>query len=93
MKGALERSRALWNRSRLDLRSEELLAQILDRGEVEAWRELYHLARTDADLRQRMLRVIRTVPLPFPRFWLIALATLGEAVDLDGALPDDEGWT
>src|SRR6185295_17723263 len=33
----LTRSRALWNRSRLDLESDEALAQILDWGELDAW--------------------------------------------------------
>src|SRR5262249_2273231 len=43
----LSRSRALWNRSRLELESDETLAQLMDRGEIEAWRELFALARTD----------------------------------------------
>ena len=85
----LERSAALWNRSHLDLRSDEIVAQILDRGEIEAWRELYALARADTDLRRRILRIVRRVPLPFPRFWLAALASLGEAVDLGQELPED----
>lgn len=49
----LARSRALWNRSHLDLRSDEILAQILDRGTLEDWRALYELARTDPALRTR----------------------------------------
>jgi hypothetical protein len=85
---ALARSRALWNRSRLELESDEVLAQILDRGEIEAWRSLYQLARDDARLRARIARVIATVPLPLPHFWLAALASLGDAVDFDAALPD-----
>jgi hypothetical protein len=85
---ALEQSRALWNRSRLELRSEETLAQILDRGELAAWRELYRLARQDAGLRQRILRVVVSrVPLPYPRLWLAALASLGEPVDWGMDLP------
>jgi len=83
----LERSRALWNRRTLDLRSDEVLAQILDRGEMEAWRELYRLARADADLRRRIAHVVQTVPLPLPRFWLAALASLGEPVDLAAPVP------
>ena len=83
----LERSAALWNRKALDLRSDEVLAQILDRGEIEAWRELYALAEADPALRRRILGVIQRVPLPFPRFWLAALATLGEDVDLGMLLP------
>lgn len=88
---ALERSRALWNRERLDLASDEVLAQILDRGEMEAWRELYLMASRDRALRQRILRLIERVPLPFPHAWLAALATLGEEVDFDARLPRELG--
>jgi hypothetical protein len=88
---SLSRSRALWNRSRLDLESDETLAQLMDRGEVEIWRELYALARTDARLRERMFRTVKRVPLPLPRFWLAALASLGQDVDYDAPLPVDEG--
>ncbi len=80
-------SRALWNRDRLDLRSDEILAQIMDRGTVEDWRDLYKLALEDAGLRRRMLRVVREVPLPLPRFWLAALGAAGEDVDLGMDLP------
>ena len=45
--GSVEGSRALWNRSQLALESDEVLAQLLDRGEVSTWRALYQLARTD----------------------------------------------
>ncbi len=55
----LSNSRALWNRSRLALESDEVLAQILDRGELEAWREIYRLAALPGDeaaaLRRRIL--------------------------------------
>jgi hypothetical protein len=84
----LECSRALWNRSGLDLESDEVLAQILDRGEMESWRALYKLARTDARLRARLKRIILTVPLPLPHFWLAALAGLGEPVDIGADVPD-----
>lgn len=87
MSGALARSRALWNRKGLDLGSDEILAQILDRGEVAAWRELYALAAADPALRGRIARVIRRVPLWNGRFWLAALASLGEPVDLGEPLP------
>jgi hypothetical protein len=87
---ALERSRALWNRDRLDLSSDEVLAQILDHGEIEAWRELYALAAGDGVLRKRILRVIERVPLPFPHAWLAALASLGEKVDLEAPLPREQ---
>jgi hypothetical protein len=81
-------SRALWNRSRLVLGSDEALSQVLDRGEIAAWRELYRLARTDAHLRARIARIVMTVPVPLPRFWLAALADLGEPVDPSVAVPD-----
>jgi len=83
----LRDSRALWNRIGLDLRSDEVLAQLLDRGEMSAWRALYQLARKDADLRRRIARIVMTVPLPLPRFWLAALASLGEPVDLGASVP------
>lgn len=88
MTGTLARSRALWNRDHLDLQSDEQLAQILDRGTVEDWRELYRLAKEDAALRTRLVKIIGRVPLPLPRFWLAALAALGEQVDLSIPLPD-----
>jgi hypothetical protein len=89
--GALERLLIGWNRSRLDLRSDEVLAQILDRGDLDAWKELYALAKGDASLRRRILAVVRRVPLPYPAFWLAALASLGETVDWTHPLPRDEG--
>ena len=85
---ALQRSRALWNRVAGDLESDEMLAQILDRGELDVWRELYHRAKSDAHLRQRILRIVLTVPTPLPRFWLAALASLGERVDLGADVPE-----
>lgn len=88
---ALERTVVGWNRSRFDLRSDEMLAQILDRGELAAWKELYALAASDTALRRRLLGVIRRVPLPYPAFWLGALASLGEPIDWTVALPRDEG--
>ena len=88
---ALHRSRTLWNRTRLDLASDEVLAQVLDRGEMAAWRELYALCRGDAALRSRVRRVVLSVPLPLPRFWLAALASLGERVDLAVPLPPYPG--
>jgi hypothetical protein len=90
-RGALERLVVGWNRTRLDLASDEVLAQILDRGEVAAWRELYRLASTDAALRRRILAVIRRIPLPYPGFWLAALASLGEPIDWAAPIPRDDG--
>lgn len=86
--GPLESSRALWNRSALDLRSDEVLAQILDRGEIDAWRALYRLAQDDPALRTRIKCIVLTVPLPLPHFWLAALASLGETVDMGAVVPD-----
>ena len=88
---ALERAVVGWNRTRFDLRSDEMLAQILDRGDLAAWRELYALAASDPALRRRILSLIRCVPLPYPAFWLAALAGLGEAIDWTVPLPRDEG--
>ncbi|MBI1876239.1 MAG: hypothetical protein HYS05_20430, partial [Acidobacteria bacterium] len=76
------------NRTAFTLESDEQLAQILDRGGIAAWRAIYRLARTDATLRARIKQIARTVPLPLPRFWLAALADLGEPVDLGAAVPD-----
>lgn len=81
----LSQSVALWNRDRLDLRSDEVLAQILDRGELEAWREIYRLAsgpgEEAAALRRRILRLCRTVPLSFPHLFIAAMGALGEPVE------------
>ena len=87
----MERLVTGWNRTRLDLASDEMLAQVLDRGDLAAWRELYHLAAVDDVLRRRVLAIVRRVPLPYPRFWLAALASLGEAVDWTVSPPQDPG--
>jgi hypothetical protein len=81
-------SRAFWNRTEPSIESDEALAQLLDRGEMTAWRALYRLAQADPVLRARIKRVVRTVPVPLPRFWLAALAALGESVDFDAPVPD-----
>jgi hypothetical protein len=88
---ALERLVVGWNRSRLDLASDEVLAQVLDRGDVDAWRELYRLASANVPLRRRILGIVGRVPLPFPCFWLAALASLGEDIDWSMSLPRDDG--
>jgi hypothetical protein len=81
----LARSPALWNRSRLDLASDEVLAQLLDRGNLEDWREVYRLAgrsgEEGAALRRRILRLCRTVPLSFPHLFIAAMGALGESVE------------
>lgn len=84
----LTHSRALWNRMRLALASDEVLAQILDRGGMSDWRELYRLAQAEPALRARIARLVLRVPLPLPHFWLAALADLGEPVDLAAPVPD-----
>jgi len=86
----LEGSRALWNRSRLELRSDEQLAQIVDRGSMDDWRALYAVAKGDPALRGRIARLLVRVPLPLPHFWQAALANLGEPVDFDTPLPEYE---
>ena len=83
----LASSVALWNRTRFDLNSDEVLAQILDRGTIDDWRALYALAASDSNLRKRIATVTLHVPLPLPHFWLAALASLGEQVDLSVVLP------
>jgi hypothetical protein len=91
----LARSRALWNRQRLDLSSDEVLAQILDRGSVEDWRALYRLMAeggTEAhQLRGRVLRILLTVPTGRPHFWRAALSSLGHAIDWTGEPRRDPG--
>ena len=75
---ALSRSRALWNRATISLESDEILAQLLDRGSLEDFRALYELAARDPALRRRMRDIVSRVPLIAPYFWLAALASLGE---------------
>ena len=72
----LSRSPALWNRDRLDLRSNEILAQLLDRGTLDDWRALYALARDDDALRERIIRIAGSVPLYLPHLWLAAMRSL-----------------
>lgn len=88
---ALERLVVGWNRSRFDLGSDEVLAQILDRGDLAAWRELYALAAGDPGLRRRIHALVRRVALPYPAFWLAALASLGEPIDWATPVPTDRG--
>lgn len=88
MTDTVERSRALWNREGLDLRSDEVLAQLLDRGEVEAWRDLYRMARGNGELLARIHRLVLSVPVALPHFWLAALGSLGHAVDFGAPVPN-----
>jgi len=95
---ALSRSRALWNRDGLDLRSDEVLAQLLDRGELAAWRALYRLARQDAELRQRIATnrkrgpiSMLAVTIALEHFTAMMAETHARHVDLfDGAAPGIE---
>jgi hypothetical protein len=69
---------------------------LAEMARIKAWllatrRELYHLAATDDFLRRRVLEIVRRVPLPYPRFWLAALASLGEAIDWTAKPPEDPG--
>jgi hypothetical protein len=89
--GHLAASRALWNRSRLDLTSDETLAQLLDRGDLADWRELFALASGDVDLRRRIVSIVRRVPIALPGFWLAAIASLGEEVDWSTPFPEETG--
>lgn len=88
----LAQSRALWNRSKLDLESDEVLAQILDRGELEAWREIYRLASGSDEsavaLRRRIVHLCTTVPLAFPHLFLAAVGALGEKLDPYPEVPE-----
>jgi hypothetical protein len=88
MKKPIENSRALWNRNKANLESDETLAQLLERGDLKDWRELYRLASTDVRLRSRIKRIVLTVPLPLPHFWLAVLAGFGESIDWDAPIPD-----
>ena len=89
----LARSRALWNRSHLDLASDEILAQILDRGTPEDWRALYALmSSSGAALRRRALQLLYRVPTGRPWFWLAALQSLGETIDWSREPSCDPGW-
>ena len=90
MTSRLESSRALWNRAYLDLRSEETIAQILDRGDLADWRELVRLAHEDLALTKRIHRVVLRVPLAYGHFWLAALVNLGISVDWAAPLPSEE---
>ena len=91
MSGTLASSAALWNRDRLDLASDEILAQILDHGDMADWREVFGLASRDPGLRRRIVAIARRVPLAHAGFWLAAMASLGEAIDWATPLPEDEG--
>ena len=62
-----------------------MLAQILDPGELDAWRAIYRRAaketREGAALRRRIVHVCCTVPVAFPHLFLAAMAHLGEVIE------------
>ncbi len=91
---ALFTSQALWNRDRLVLESDEVLAQILDRGDLADWREIYRLAARPgpegAELRRRIVHICRTVPLSFPHLFLAAMGALGEKLDPYPEVPEPQ---
>ena len=88
----LASSRALWNRCRLALDSDEVLTQILDRGELQAWQEIYRLAARPGEeaaaLRRRIIRLCQTVPLSFPHLFLAAVGALGEKLEPYPEIPE-----
>ena len=91
MNTRLAASKALWNRSTVDLRSDEQLAQLMDRGSLADWVELRDQAAADASLRGRMRSIVETVEIGFPGYWLALLASMGEPVDWDLPLPTHRG--
>ncbi len=81
------RSRALWNRTSDVvtpdvLASDEMVAQLLDRGELDVWRWLFAHAQADERLAHRMAHMIATVPMATGYFWAAALANLGLRVNV-----------
>lgn len=58
-----------------------MLAQLLDRGDLADWRELYRLAAEDASLRRRIVRVCTTVPIATPHLFIAAMTALGEPAE------------
>ncbi len=64
-----------------------MLAQLLDRGEPDVWREIFTMAKTSPILGKRIVRGCLTVPLGFPHLFLAAMEALGEDVPCDPILP------
>jgi len=81
----LARSRALWNRASLDLGSDEVLAQLLDRGSLDDWRAVFRLLEQDDGdaraLQARIHQILLRVPTGRPFFWMAVLARVGFPVD------------
>ena len=90
MSTQLAGSKAFWNRSSVDLRSDEQLAQLMDRGSVADWAILRDLALADPSLRARMRHIVEQVEIGFPGFWLALLSGMGEPVDWDKPLPTNQ---
>lgn len=62
------------------MESDEVLCQILDRGQMRDWRALYALARESPPLRRRIVHLCQTTPIGFAHLFLAAMAGLGEPV-------------
>jgi hypothetical protein len=73
------------------LESDEVLAQLLDRGEIEAWRELYRMAsgpgEEAARLRRRILRLCQTVSLSFPHLFIAAMGAIEGPIEPYPSVP------
>ena len=75
----------------VDLAGDEILAQLLDRGDLATWRERFALA-PEPGLRRRIPSFwFGACPLPSPAFWLAAIAGLGEEIDWTMLPPRDSG--
>ncbi len=70
----------------------ELDPPLLDRGELQAWREIYRLAARPGEeaaaLRRRIIRLCQTVPLSFPHLFLAAVGALGEELEPYPEIPE-----
>jgi hypothetical protein len=73
----------------LDLRSDEVLAQVLDHGSLDDWRELFALASGDPWFSSSDPRCGAPRPDCLSGFWLSALVALGEDIDWRAALPEE----
>src|SRR2546425_4968537 len=72
MTNRIDRSRALWNRQDANLESDETLAQLLDRGEMTVWREVFPVGPTRVQLWRRFEGIVFKVPLKMAPLLLAA---------------------